>query len=90
MMKYRVVAVEPDYAGIPNIRIASLEADSDTEAKVKAYEKFYEDELEEGDDIDEVLEEQDCSDNRIEIITNMSTGKEIFNLSDTLISYEEW
>lgn len=94
-MDYRVIAIEVDgFSGTPSVTVGHFKSDSDEEAKVKAWEKFYrEDNLEEEEkeEIDEYLEEQDSSDSRIETITNLTTGEEIFDLgTGLLVSIEDW
>lgn len=94
-MDYRVIAIEVDgFSGTPSVTVGHFKSDSDEEAKVKAWEKFYrEDNLEEEEkeEIDEYLEGQDSSDSRIETITNLITGEEIFDLgTGLLVSIEDW
>lgn len=94
MMKYRTVAIEVDsYSGTSYVRVGFFKAKDDREAKVKAYLKIFPDRKEEveEEDIEILLEEQDCSDTRIEEIINLESGNPVFDLGTGFIaSFEDW
>lgn len=91
-MKYTAVVFESErYSGVPQITIASYEAQNDRMAKLIAWKQTYkEDEVDldvTEEELDEWLEEQDISDTAI-VAIRREDGKKLFFLAE--IYFETW